>query len=235
MTRPLIAVAGHLTERAQGMRTGGVAAGRRYLEALRRAGGQEAVLMPATDRLDELPELLGRFDGVLLLGGGDVDPAAYGAPRRAELIGVEPVHDAFEVALVRAAIERGMPMLAVCRGMQVLNVALGGTLHQHITDDETTVHHRGRVHGVALTPGSRTARAMGTLRPSCASFHHQAVDRLADGLEVTAVAADGLVEGVEYHRGWVVGVQWHPEDTAGWDRCQQGLFDTLVAEAGAGR
>ncbi len=235
MARPLIAVPGHRTDRAQGMRTGGVAAGGRYLEALHRAGGEGAVLMPTVDDLEALHGLLVRFDGVLLLGGGDVDPAAYGADRRADLIGVDPVRDAFEVTLVRAAIERGLPVLAVCRGMQVLNVALGGTLRQHITDDETTIHHRGCVHGVSVVPGSRTALAMGTPRPSCASFHHQAVDRLGEGLEVTAVAADGLVEGVEHRQGWVVGVQWHPEDTASWDRSQQGLFDALVARAATDR
>ena len=121
-------------------------------------------------------------------------------------------------------------MLAICRGCQVLNVALGGTLHQHITDGETTVAHQRERHDVTLAAGSLTTRAMGTQQPKGWSQHHQAIDRLGRGLVVAGRAADGVVEAVELPGRWVVGVQWHPEDTAADDPDQQRLFDAFVAE-----
>jgi putative glutamine amidotransferase len=229
---PVVAVPGRRSERADGLRTEVVAAGRRYLEALRRAGAEGLVLLPSAAGVDRLPDLLGRVDGLLLLGGGDVDPTCYGASSRHETVhGVDEAHDAFELAAVRMAIDRGLPVLAVCRGFQVLNVALGGTLHQHITDRETTVAHRLAPHPIELTPGCRTAVAMRTTRPVGHSVHHQAVDRLGDGLVVTGRTADGVVEAAELTTGWVVGVQWHPEDTAADDPANQGLFDAFANQA----
>jgi putative glutamine amidotransferase len=144
--------------------------------------------------------------------------------------GVQSEHDEYELAAVTAALRLDLPTLAICRGFQLLNVALGGSLHQHITDAETTVLHRGHLHEVELEPGSRTAVAMGTTRPVGWSQHHQAVDRVGLGLTVTGRAADGTIEAMEYDGGWVVAVQWHPEDTAEEDPAQQRLFDAFVAE-----
>ena len=227
---PLVAVPGRLSDKAQGVRTEALAAGRKYLEALRRAGAEGAVLLPDADSVSRLPDVLARFDGLLLLGGGDVDPAAYGAADRSpELRGVRPDHDTFELAALHAALELDLPVLAICRGQQVLNVALGGTLHQHITGDETTVAHGGHLHAVTLDAGSLAAAAMGTTRPLGSSQHHQAIDRLGDGLVVTGRADDDVIEAVELRGRWVVGVQWHPEDTAAEDPAQQRLFDAFAA------
>ena len=145
--------------------------------------------------------------------------------------------DAFDIALARAAVRNGTPTLAICRGVQVLNVALGGTLIQHLPDIEGRQEHRnGVMHEVDLKPGTLVADAMGTTRPMCSSFHHQAIDRLAPGLVETGWADDGTIEAVELEgrddgHGWLVGVQWHPEDTAADDELQQALFDELVRQA----
>jgi putative glutamine amidotransferase len=227
---PLVAVPGRRSERADGLRTEVVAAGRRYLAALRRGGAEGMVVLPGDGGVERLPDLLQRVDGLLLLGGGDVDPVRYGATERHDTVyGVDEAHDAFELAAVRVAIEMGLPVLAICRGFQVLNVALGGTLHQHLT--ETTVAHRLAHHPVQLVPGCRAAVAMGTTRPLGHSVHHQAVDRLGTGLVVTGHAGDGVVEAAELATGWVVGVQWHPEDTAPDDPANQGLFDAFANRA----
>jgi putative glutamine amidotransferase len=217
----LVAVPGRLVAQAQGVRTPPVAAGRTYLQALRRAGAEGAVLLTADDV--DWHSLLGRFDGLLLLGGGDVEPARYGAREVHPTVGgVVPEQDAGELAALRAALDLGMPVLAVCRGLQLLNVALGGTLHQHLDG------HRLVEHPVEVEGGSRLAEAMGTLRPTVHSVHHQAVDRVGDGLRVTA-RHDGTVEACELDTAaWVVGVQWHPEDTAHADPSNQGLFDAFA-------
>jgi putative glutamine amidotransferase len=237
-TLPLIAVVGRRSAKAQGVRTEAVAVGRRYLDALRRSGAIGAVLAP--DELSSaLPEILGRFDGLVLAGGGDIDPDRYGDIAVEQVRGVDPVHDDAELAATAAALELGLPLLAICRGAQVLNVALGGTLHQHLpqpSDDlwrPDSVAHGGHLHETAVAAGSRLAGALGTTRPVCASFHHQALAQLGAGLHVVARADDGVVEGVELEGSgaWVVGVQWHPEDTAASDAQQQRLFDTFVAEA----
>lgn len=231
---PLVAVAGRLTPKAEGLRTEAVALGRRYLHALRRAGAEGVVLLPDADAVDRVPELVARFDGLLLAGGGDLDPATYGArTAHDEVYGVSRHHDAFELALLRAAVEQGLPVLAICRGFQLLNVAQGGTLDQHITDGETTVRHRGHLHAVDVSQGCRLAAAVGAGSVEGWSMHHQAVDRLGRDLVVTARAADGVIEGMELPEGWVVGVQWHPEDTAADDPVQQRLFNAFVEECAA--
>jgi putative glutamine amidotransferase len=222
---PLIAVPGRRRDDIRGARGGAVLAGRHYLDAVARAGAVPVLLDPSHP-LD--PDVVARFDGLLLLGGGDVDPARYGvSERHPEVDGIDECHDAFELAAIRAALDLDLPVLAVCRGCQVLNVALGGTLRQHVDD------HRGRLHPVAVVPGSRTEAAMGTAAPTGWSRHHQVVERVGDGLVVTARDADGLVEGVELPERWVVGVQWHPEDSASDDPAQQGLFDAFIAECQA--
>jgi putative glutamine amidotransferase len=182
-----------------------------------------------------------RADGLLLIGGPDVDPATYDESPHSATYGTDPRRDAFEIALLRLALERAMPVLAICRGMQLLNVALGGTLDQHFTAQEGLIDHGvpnggGRsLHEVALEPGSRVRNAMGTPSPVCSSFHHQAIGTLAASLLVTGRAEDGMVEAVELAEGWVVGVQWHPEDSADSDASQQRLFDELVSQARAYR
>ena len=220
---PFIAVPGRRTPEAKGLRTEAVAAGVRYLDAVRRAGAEPAVVAPTADE-DRLATTLGRFDGLLMLGGGDIEPQRYGATEvRDEVRGVDPRQDAFEMAALRAALDLGLPVLAICRGAQLLNVTCGGSLHQHIDG------HRLVLHDVAVEPGSRLA-GLGPERPVGHSVHHQSIDRVGDGLVVTARAEDGTVEAIELQDRWVVGVQWHPEDTAFDDPAQQGLFDRFVAE-----
>lgn len=210
-----------------------------YLEALHRAGAESAVLMP--ERLEDgAPErLLSRFDGLVLTGGPDVDPSFYGEEAHPDCYGIDRDRDAFEIELVRTAIRRGFPTLAICRGIQVLNVALGGTLDQHITGKEGLISHGvpaggpATAHPVDLEPGSLTAKAMGVDRPKGFSHHHQAIDRLGRGLRTVGRTEDGVVEAVELEEGgWLIGVQWHPEETAAHDPAQQGLFEALVEQTG---
>jgi putative glutamine amidotransferase len=195
---------------------------RRYLDALDRAGAVGAVLSPCPVADGAV---LARFDGLLLVGGGDVDPARYGAAvRHPEVAGVQAPHDDYELAAVRWALDAGVPVLAICRGCQILNVALGGTLHQHVEG------HRDTLQAIEVAAGSRTARALGTTSAVGACRHHQTLDRIGTGLVVTATASDGGVEGVELDDAdrWVVGVQWHPEDTAATDPAEQALITNFV-------
>ncbi|MBM3671757.1 MAG: gamma-glutamyl-gamma-aminobutyrate hydrolase family protein [Actinobacteria bacterium] len=188
----------------------------------------------------EISALLDRYDGLMLLGGGDLSPDRYGQEHSDTIYGVDHDRDATELDLCRGAIRAGMPVLAICRGHQVLNVALGGTLDQHITDRAGLVGHGipgvedgAQPHDVEVEPQSRLATAMGTTHACVSSHHHQAVEALGHGLRVVAHAPDGVVEGIELDDPdrWVVGVQWHPEDTADTDASQQGLFDAFVTEA----
>jgi putative glutamine amidotransferase len=240
-TKPLIAVPAYPVPsgRVEGWVDAGIAVPRPYVDALKRAGAQEAVLMPEEIGPMDAHELLDHFDGLLLLGGPDLDPVTYGADPDPHVYGVNVTRDVFELALVRDAIERGLPTLAICRGAQVLNVALGGSLDQHITDRAGLVGHGipgveggAATHVLEIEPGSRLAEAMGTTAADCSSHHHQAVDRMGAGLRLTARAPDGVVEGIELDGDpWIVGAQWHPEDTAGRDPAHQALFDRFVEEA----
>lgn len=242
MSRPLIAVAGRIAAAGRVSRSAISFAGRVYLDAVMRAGGEPITLSPRELRHDEALDLLDRFDGLVLMGGSDVDPHLYGQHRQPHVYGVIPEQDHFEAALVHAAIETKLPTLAVCRGIQLVNVALGGTLIQHIGDIEGVVQHApdkfpaGQdyvLHDVSIDKGTKLATAMHTTVARVASFHHQGLDLIAKGLKVTARSADGLVEGLE-HTGtgqWIVGVQWHPEDTAATDPHQQSLYDTFVEKA----
>jgi putative glutamine amidotransferase len=242
--RPLIAVPAYPVKagRVQGWEKPGVAAPTPYVEALQRAGALEAILMPVPIDEDAAADVLERFDGLLLMGGGDLHPEEYGQERRDEVYGVIPHRDRFELVLAHTAVDRGVPTLAICRGHQVLNVALGGSLDQHITDRDGVLPHGkpgvpggSTVHDIEIEPGSRLAEAMGVTHASCSSHHHQAVDRTGKGLRVTARAPDGVVEGIEHDGdGWIVGAQWHPEDTAADDPAQQRLFDAFAREAAGG-
>ena len=240
---PLLAVTGrHIDqERVRAYRADALIVPRGYVDGVRRAGGEAAVLLPLPLSPDDAAGILSRFDGLLLTGGGDINPARYGEDRHPTVYGVDDDRDAFELALARAAIEAEMPVLGICRGMQVLNVALGGSLEQHILDRSALLPHgdptQGAVlHAVALEPSSRLAATVGADRTMCSSHHHQAVARLGEGLTVVGHSDDGLPEAVELDGApWIVGVQWHPEDTAAANHEQQRLFDTLVAEAAGAR
>ncbi len=207
---------------------------RPYLDAVRRAGAEPVLLDPSPITARAASDLLGRFDALVLTGGPDVDPSCYGRAPHPETYGVDREADDFELVLVRAAIERELPTLAICRGIQVLNVALGGTLHQHIVEAPGVSPHgrpgeaEGRLlHDVTLEPGSKLRKVMGADRVACSCHHHQAVATLGDGLRVSARADDGIVEALELDLPTLLAVQWHPEDTAGDDSAQQRLFDWL--------
>lgn len=212
-----------------------------YLESLWRAGCDEAIVAPRPLSDAEARNYLSRVDGLVLVGGGDMDPALFGQERHPRVYDVEPKSDALELALAKAAFEMGKPFLAICRGMQVLNVALGGTLHQHITGESGFGEHgdpaEGKaMHGVEVEAGSMLSKAIGgeTTIEECWSFHHQAIDSLAPGLTVSARSYDGAIEGIERAdpaAGWVLGVQWHPERTSHRDPLQQALFNELSAQA----
>lgn len=242
MNRPLIAVAGRLAAAGRVSRSEIAFAGRVYLDAVHRAGGEPLTLSPRELRHDEALNLLSRFDGLVLMGGSDVDPHLYGQHRQPHVYGVNPVQDHFEMALVHAAIEMKLPTLAICRGIQLVNVALGGTLYQHIGDLPGVIAHApdkfpaGQdyvLHDVTVTPRTKLSKALGADKVRVASFHHQGLDEVATSLKVVAQSEDGLVEGLE-HTGsgqWLIGVQWHPEDTAATDPHQQSLYDSLIRQA----
>jgi putative glutamine amidotransferase len=188
-----------------------------YVASVQRTGAV-AVLLPVDARAPV--ELLDRIDALLLIGGADLDPDSYGADLDPRTESTYPERDAFEIVLLRAAIERGMPVLGICRGMQALNVALGGTLVQHIPEVDGVSPHRrvvgtfdGTDHTVELEPGSLAAQAAGEELHTARCHHHQAVDELGEGLVVTGRAQDdGMIEAIELNDGaWVLGVQWHPE------------------------
>ena len=196
------------------------------------------MILPETD-LQAVASMLDMFDAVLLLGGGDVDPTRYGGDLHHEVYGVDPHRDELEIALVSEADRRGLPTLAVCRGIQVVNVARGGTLHQHVPDLPGVIDHRPPpsegsnpiIHEVRVEPDSRIAGATGRTVLRCASHHHQAVDLLGEGLHVVGRSEDGVIEALEGDDGWLVAVQWHPELTAEEDPTQQALFDALAERA----
>ena len=222
-------IVGRLSPESKGVRGESFAAGQTYFCAVERAGGVPLMLPPIPALRDRLPELLSRVDAVVMHGGGDVDPRRYGQePSAEELYGIVPEHDEVELDVVRHTLEADKPLLAICRGMQVLNVALGGDLVQHIGSED----HWFVKHPVTLDAHSRAAAAIGTERPqACHSVHHQAVGRLGDGLTLTARADDGMPEAMEVDGArWAVAVQWHPEDTAAIDPEQQALFDELLRQ-----
>jgi putative glutamine amidotransferase len=241
--RPLIAVvAYHLDgRRVTRWPDGGYGVPGPYVDSLRRAGARTAIVAPGEP--GEPEEILEPFDGLLLVGGGDVEPSRYGAePDAAHDYGVEPDRDAFEIALLLEADRRHVPTLCVCRGMQVMNVAFGGSLHQHLPDVEGLLEHgvplqgTQTLHAVTPTPGSRLSASTKSGPLMCASHHHQGVDRLGEGLAVSGASDDGLVEAIERivedqqdeWQTWMLGVQWHPEETAPHDPAQQSLFDALT-------
>jgi gamma-glutamyl-gamma-aminobutyrate hydrolase PuuD len=207
---------------------------RGYLDAVTRAGGLPVLADPVGD----LRPLLDRVDALVLSGGADLDPETYGEVCHESVYGVDRAADDTELALVDAAVERALPVLAICRGSQLVNVARGGTLHQHLPDlPGIDAHGRpgepdgGWRHEIDIAPESLLAEVLGASRVTGSCHHHQAVAKLGDGLRVVATSPDGVVEGLELDGAWLLAVQWHPEDTAESDPLQQRLFDALVAHA----
>ncbi|MEU4230372.1 gamma-glutamyl-gamma-aminobutyrate hydrolase family protein [Nonomuraea sp. NPDC026600] len=197
-----------------------------YVEQVVRAGGQPVILPPA----GEPAELLGRLDGLILAGGGDVSPDRYGQEADERTGYIRKFRDEAEFSVMEAALEADVPYLGICRGMQVLNVALGGTLHQHLPDVVGHTGHSpapGQFGHLPVRPvaGTRVAKALGAAPEDVPHYHHQAVDQLAPGLSVSAVADDGTVEAVELEsRAFAVAVQWHPEAAK-----DCALFEALIA------
>jgi putative glutamine amidotransferase len=248
---PLIGVVTHEL-RAEPGRAWAAAAGRRerdlaparlslrltYTQAIQEAGGI-AVVLPAHGYADDVDALLDRLDGLLFSGGPDLAPAVYGQLPHPQLgPDVDRVADDYELALLAAASRRDLPMLAICRGMQALNVARGGTLHQHLPDRTDVEHLQAHepfepAHPVTVTAGSLLHRQSGHRRLAVNSFHHQAVDRLGAGLEICARASDGTVEAVcDPTARFCLGVQWHPEVLT--HRPEQAmLFQALLTAASA--
>ncbi|MEV6179187.1 gamma-glutamyl-gamma-aminobutyrate hydrolase family protein [Streptomyces sp. NPDC052016] len=234
--RPLIAIPARFSATTSALRYAAEVNARALIDAVWRAGGEPATLHPhapgGTADPAEVAARLTRFDGLLLPGGGDLAPHRYGAGDTHEAVyDVDEEQDAFDLELARQALSRGLPTLAVCRGLQVVNTVLGGTLHQDMGGPER--EHRHVRHPVSFAPGSALTRITGADKAEASCYHHQHVDRLGEGLTVTARAADGTVEAVElaHGRAWFVAVQWHPEDTAHEDPAQQRLFDALVRAA----
>ncbi|MGB1252669.1 MAG: gamma-glutamyl-gamma-aminobutyrate hydrolase family protein [Candidatus Promineifilaceae bacterium] len=208
-----------------------------YADAVRRAGGIPLLIQPGESRMDELVAFL---DGIILSGGGDVDPQYYTEERHEKVYAVDEERDSAEFKLTEIAIENDVPLFCICRGLQVLNVALGGTLIAHIPDamPESMDHrHDPDVapqfiqHDVSVSAESRLGQIVASETVTTASWHHQAIDKLGNGLTVTASAADGIIEAVELADKPVMGVQWHPEATAAEDSDQQRIFDAFVRQA----
>jgi putative glutamine amidotransferase len=225
--------------RVSGWVTGGFALPERYVSALRRAGVRP-VILPGHDPAPP-EEILAPLAGLVLAGGGDVAPGRYGAEPHPSVYGVDAERDATEAELASAALALGVPTLAICRGFQVLNVLLGGTIEQHLPDRLGPNHGdpstgRSSSHPVRVAPDSRLAAAVGGKELArCTSHHHQGVAAIGEGLVPVGWSPDGLVEALEPAdpRPWFVAVQWHPEATAADDPAQQALFDAFAAEVRA--
>ncbi|MFQ5593242.1 MAG: gamma-glutamyl-gamma-aminobutyrate hydrolase family protein [Anaerolineae bacterium] len=240
MQRPIVGVPSHSYDRVlDGTYPPSFLMTQVYIQRLGMAGAAP-IIVPLLQSDDALRAIYERLDGLFLAGGVDVDPSYYGEPPHPKLGEVNRDRDRVELALLRWALEGNLPILAVCRGIQVLNVAAGGTLYQDI---EAQIPHsirhnyhqikprNYRAHEVTVEPGSRLSTVMGTQEIGVNSLHHQAVKNVAPGFHATAWAADGVIEGIEGLNGhFVVGVQWHPEALAEEDEAMQSLFDSFVDE-----
>ncbi|WP_432877568.1 gamma-glutamyl-gamma-aminobutyrate hydrolase family protein [Kribbella sp. CA-245084] len=229
--RPLIVVPARFSESASALRFRAEVTARALATAVFAAGGEPVTVHPhARDGMVDEAQVADRFDfadGVLLPGGGDITPALYGGVEHDEHYDMDPEQDGFDLALARWALHTGRPVLAICRGLQIVNVALGGTLVAHMDTP-----HRRVVSKLALEPECSLADALGARTLSISCYHHQALDRLGDGLGAVARSADGTVEAVQMVAAdapWFLGVQWHPEDTAATDPAQMAIFAQLVA------
>lgn len=221
MTRPVIGICTALVRAQWGFwDQDAVLLSQSYITAIQAAGGMAVMIPPDPELETEPDQILDLVDALILAGGTDIDPANYGAERHPRTVETAPTRDAAELALTRRAWERDLPVLGICRGMQLINVARGGTLIQHLPDEVGHEEHRrvpgsfdGSEHDVRLRPGSLAARAAGEELHVTKSHHHQGIDVLGDGLEITGRSAlDDLPEAIEApDRRFVLGVQWHPE------------------------
>lgn len=234
--RPLIAIPGRFSSSASVLRHCVVVTARTLAEAVYTAGGEPLTVLPdAQGPLDSahIARRFGFADGVLLPGGGDLSPDSYGQTvSSTEVYGIDSEQDDMDLAIARWAFGAGVPLLAICRGMQALNVALGGTLEQHMS-----APHRHMVQPLTLIAGSRLTSLLGTTHVDISCFHHQRVDHLAPVLRVVATATDGTIEAVEVadRPAFCIAVQWHPEDTAAIDPANAALFTALVEASGRPR
>ena len=232
-SRPVVGITTYVEEAAWGhWRSQAALIPFAYVRAVEQAGGRPLLVPPAEDAVEETLDAL---DGLIVSGGNDVDPSAYGAPPHPETGGTRPERDRAELALLEAALARDMPVLAVCRGSQLLNVARGGDLVQHLPEVVGHERHRETLgvfaeHGVEVAPGTRLRSLVGDRAP-VKSHHHQGFGRVGEGLRETAWADDGTLEAVEDpEQRFALGVLWHPEED------EDGpLFAGLVAEARAYR
>jgi putative glutamine amidotransferase len=223
--RPRIALIGRFTNTASALRYGGVVSSRALLESLWDAGADPITLLPAAE--SDWKQRLHGYQGVLLAGGGDINPARYGQEPDPSVYDVDDLQDESDFGMTEYVLQQGIPTLAVCRGLHVVNIVRGGTLIQ-----DMPVNHRHVVQEVKVSDYESfgfTSELVGT---SC--YHHQAIDKIGTGLEVLGRGPDGTIEAVGIEStGWARGVQWHPEDTAKSDSNQHGLFARLVKEASA--
>jgi len=207
-----------------------------YIRGVVRAGGVPVQLPHIGPEM--VDDWLDAIDGVVLIGGGDINPSHYNGGNHPEIYNLDPQRDSTELALTHAVIERRVPTLAICRGLQLVNTALGGSLHLHLPDAVgNSVIHRAVPrepvpHSITIAPDSFLASLLGVTETETASWHHQAINRLAPSLVPVAWAPDGVVEAVELPgRPELIAVQWHPELTAERDKQQQALFDALIRMA----
>lgn len=217
MSAPLVALTSGLDLQAGPFGKPRVTVYSAYLDALQPLGLAPVLVTPAHS-IGAVEALLAACDGLVLSGGGDIDPIHFGQAPSPHLDYVLPARDAVEFAALRIALDRGIPVLGICRGCQVMNVHLGGTLYQDLnTDRPGSAGHRqdtwtDRVHQIGITEGSRLHMAIGSSKLKVNTFHHQAIDAVAPSLDVTAIADDGVIEAVEVRdHPWAVAVQWHPE------------------------
>jgi putative glutamine amidotransferase len=231
--RPLIAVIGQRCATVPILRFSATIAAEAICEGVYDAGGEPSILHgPDAGPGDEFASRLERFDGVLMPGGADMDPRRYGQETAAdEVYGVVAFQDTLDLAVAEVVLTSGLPTLAICRGLQVINVALGGTLTQHLP--ESDVQHWNTVHDVAVEPGSRLHDIVGSDTVPVSSYHHQGLDRLGEGLTVVGRAPDGVAEAVEHKSADLIAVQWHPEDLQKSSRTDAALFSDLIARADA--
>ena len=223
--RPRIAILGRFAENTSATRRDAIVTALRLAEAVYAAGGEPMTLLPVAN--SNWDERLAGFQGVLLPGGGDVNPRAYGQePESDQIYGVHELQDAADLELAKWAIVKGVPLLSICRGTQVVNVATGGTLLQHMDEP-----HRHHVHNVNIeSHGEELGLTKQTIESSC--YHHQVLDRLGEGLEVIARSAEGTIEAVSIKsKAWAFGLQWHPEDNWNTDEQQAKIFEKFVSEA----
>ncbi|OWK40406.1 gamma-glutamyl-gamma-aminobutyrate hydrolase family protein [Fimbriiglobus ruber] len=245
MGRPVIGLITQTLAEVSGERSACWMMGYKYVEALRAVGAVPWIIPSLQDDSAGLEEIFARLDGVFLVGGADIDPDRYGEPKSAACGPTDPARDDVEIAAIHHAAGRGLPVLAVCRGIQILNVALGGTLYQDIAtevpaalkhDYFTTPSHTDRTylaHEAAISSGSRLADILGESVVPVNSLHHQAIKHLADGLRATGFSPDGIIEGVEGTGDqFLIGAQWHPEELIRTQPCMRRLFASFVSAAG---